>query len=82
MRKAFLWHNVIMVQLNGRAASFIHGLEPVSLMIFARNSNSTKILPCCNSIDGHVETKLCTCHDSPAVESYTNFGMIVLLESK
>ena len=47
---------------------------PVSLMIFARNSNSIKTSPCCNSLAGHrIATNFCKCHDSTAVAPCTQF---------
>ena len=53
-----------------------HILGPVSLTIFARNSNSMEISPCCNSVAGHqIATNFCTCHDSTAVA-------ITVLESR
>ena len=48
---------------------------PISLTIFADNSNSMEILSCCNSVAGHqIATKFCTCHDSIAVMQCTKFG--------
>ena len=47
---------------------------PVSLTIFARNSNSMETSPCCNSVAGHqIATNCCTCHDSTAVLPCTKF---------
>ena len=54
-------------------------LQPglISLCIFIHNSNSIKIIPCCNSVIsvlGHqIATKFCTCHDSFAVVACANF---------
>ena len=49
-------------------------LGPISQTIFARNSNSMEISPCCNSVDGHqIATNFCTCHDSKAVVPCTQF---------
>ena len=51
-----------------------HVQGPVSLTIFARNSNSMETSPCCNSCAGHqITTIFCTCHDSNAVVPCTKF---------
>ena len=48
--------------------------RPVSLTIFARNSNSMETSPCCKSVAGHeIATNVCTCHDSTAVVARTKF---------
>ena len=47
---------------------------PFHLRFFDRNSNSTEISPCCNSVAGsQVAPNLCTCHDNTAVVPCTKF---------
>ena len=58
-----------------QVTQWIHILqEPISLTIFARNSNSIELSPCCNSVAGHqIATNFCAFHDSTAVVSCTKF---------
>ena len=47
---------------------------PVSLTLYARNSNSMETSPCHNSVAGQqIATSFCTCHDSTAVVPCTKF---------
>ena len=49
-------------------------LGPVSLMIFACTSYWIETLPCRNTVASHpIAANVCTCYDSTAVISYTNF---------
>ena len=49
-------------------------LGPVSLNIFARNSNSMENSPCYNSAAGNqIATNICPCHDSTAVVLFPKF---------
>ena len=74
------WHrgnHIVKIRWSYDCLIFTKGflkLGPVSLTIFARNSNSMESLPCCNSVIAHqIATNFCTCHDSTAVVTCTKF---------
>ena len=63
---AYVFLNGDMVDICGPVAPFTN--------FFARNSNLMETSFCCNCAAGHqIATNLCTCHDSKAVVSCTNF---------
>ena len=65
---------VYTVHRNIRRHECLYILGPVSLTIFARNSNWMENSPQRNSVAGHpIATIFCTCHDSTAVVPCTKF---------
>ena len=63
-----------LFQCRWKAVCLVTAMGPVSLTVFARNSNSMETSPCHISVAGHqIATNICTCHDSTAVVPCTKF---------